>query len=152
VWDAVSGREVLTLKGHTDGVNSAAFSPDGKRIVTASGSLGGTEDNTARVWEARAPSGQWREVLTLKGHTKAVNSAAFSPDGQRIVTASGSFRDTLDNTARVWDAVSGRELLTLKGHADEVHSAAFSPDGKRIVTASRDGTARVWISDPDAGN
>ena len=66
-------------------------------------------------------------------------SAAFSPDGKRIVTASD------DKTARVWDAASGKPIgEPLKGHEDLVWSAAFSPDGKRIVTASQDETARIW--------
>ena len=66
-------------------------------------------------------------------------SAAFSPDGQRIVTASA------DKTARIWDAASGKPIgKPLRGHEDEVRGAAFSPDGKRIVTASSDKTARIW--------
>jgi WD40 repeat protein len=77
-------------------------------------------------------------LITLKGHSKGVGSAAFSPDGQRIVTGG------LDNTAKVWEASSGRELLTLKGHTSWVRSVAFSPDGRRIVTGSADQTARVW--------
>jgi WD40 repeat protein len=67
-----------------------------------------------------------------------VRSAAFSPDGTRIVTASE------DNTARVWEASTGKELAQLQGHTAWVRSAAFSPDGTRIVTASEDNTARVW--------
>ena len=59
VWDATSGQEMLTLKGHTDGVTSVAFSPDGKRLASASW------DQTVKVWDAT--SGQ--ETLTLKGHT-----------------------------------------------------------------------------------
>ena len=65
-------------------------------------------------------------------------SAAFSPDGSRIVTASR------DNTARLWDAKTGAALATLSGHTDAVTSAAFSPDGSRVVTASEDKTARLW--------
>jgi WD domain, G-beta repeat len=79
-----------------------------------------------------------REQLVL-GHKDAVYSAAFSPDCQRIVTASK------DKTARVWDAATGQLIgEPLRGHSGDVRSAAFSPDGQRIVTASKDKTARIW--------
>ena len=66
-------------------------------------------------------------------------SAAFSPDGKRIVTASW------DKTARLWDTETGKPIgEPLKGHEGAMYSAAFSPDGKRIVTASADKTARLW--------
>ena len=110
---------------------SAAFSPDGTRIVTAS------VDKTARVWRADGSG----EPVVLRGHEERVTSAAFSPDGTRIVT--GSY----DNTARVWRADGSGEPLVLRGHEDAVYSAAFSPDGTRIVTASVDNTARVWRAD-----
>jgi WD40 repeat protein len=67
-----------------------------------------------------------------------VNSAAFSPDGSRIVTASW------DKTARIWDPASGKEITVLRGHESRLYSAAFSPDGSRIVTGSADKTARIW--------
>ena len=78
--------------------------------------------------------------LTLRGHGKWVMSVAYSADGQRIVTTSGSG----NNTAKVWDAQTGKELLTLTGHNNWVYSVAYSPDGQRIVTASWDKTAKVW--------
>jgi hypothetical protein len=74
----------------------------------------------------------------LLKHDDAVNSAAFSGDGTRVVTASD------DKTARVWDAATGREIGETMRHDDAVNSAAFSGDGTRIVTASDDETARVW--------
>ena len=77
-------------------------------------------------------------MAALKGHGQPVNSAAFSPDGKRIVTGSD------DATARVWDAATGVQMAALRGHQGPVASAAFSPDGARVVTASHDATARVW--------
>ena len=59
VWDATNGRELLTLRGHTDQLNSVAFSPDGHWIVT------GSNDQTAKVWEAISG----KELFTLKGHS-----------------------------------------------------------------------------------
>lgn len=78
------------------------------------------------------------ELKTLRGHLAGVSSVAFSPDCQRIVTAS------LDQTAKVWDAALGTEILTLRGHEGGVRHAVFSPDGRTILTASADRTARVW--------
>jgi WD40 repeat protein len=135
LWDAATGRELFTYKGHNSCINSVAFSPDGQRIVT------GSSDNTAYVWEVASgvrPRNIGGNLLTLTGHNNDISSVAFSPDGQRIVT--GSF----DRTAKVWDAASGRELLTLTGHSEIVNSVAFSPDGQRIVTCSGDRTAKVW--------
>ena len=65
-------------------------------------------------------------------------SAAFSPDGARVVTASW------DNTARLWDVTTGASLAVLQGHTQRVNSAAFSPDRTRVLTASSDTTARLW--------
>ena len=118
----------VVLSGHGGTVMSAAFSPDGRRIVTAS------HDQTARIWDAATA----QVLAVLSGHDDFVTSAAFSPDGRRIVTASR------DRTARIWDAVTARQLAVLSGHGEEVYSAAFSPDGRRIVTASEDKTARIW--------
>ena len=84
------------------------------------------------------------EVVSLnnyfKGHTDTVYSAAFSPDGARIVSASR------DKTIRIWNAETGECINTLKGHPSNVRSAAFSPDGTRIVSASPDKTIRIWIT------
>ena len=117
------------FRGHKEGVMSAAFSPDGKKIVTTS-----STDDIVRIWDVE--SGM--ELQTLRGHKKLVVSAVFSPDEKRIVTASA------DKTAQIWDVESGKVLQTFRGHGDDVNSAAFSPDGKKIITASKDGTARLW--------
>ena len=93
-------RERLVLAGHEGGVRSAVFSPDGKRIVTAS------KDGTARLWDGETgkPIGE-----PLKGHSY-VYSAEFSPDGKRVVTRSS-------DEAALWDAGSGKPIgEPLKGH------------------------------------
>jgi WD40 repeat protein/TPR repeat protein len=120
--------QILVITGHADRVISAAFSPEGRRIVTAS------DDKTARIWDATTG----REIVRLSGHADSLNSAAFAPDGRRLVTAS------YDKTARIWDASTGQQLLLLSGHTGRVRSAAFSPDGLRVVTASNDKTIRLW--------
>ena len=109
-------------------VLDARFSPDSKRIVTAS------YKNPAQIWDAESG----KALATLGGHLDTVNSAQFSPDSRRIVTASN------DKTAGIWDAQSAKLLATLRGHAEDVTGAQFSPDGQLIVTASLDNTARLW--------
>jgi eukaryotic-like serine/threonine-protein kinase len=128
IWDAVTGQPQGAPLHHTDHVNSAQFSPDGKWIVTAS------MDTTARLWDAK--SGQsLAEPLQNK---TPVLLALFGPDGKRIITAS------LDRVVRVWDAVSGKLLTEILKNKDQVQSAQFSPDGRRIVTASWGGSVRLW--------
>jgi WD40 repeat protein len=76
----------LTLQGHTDEISAAAYSPDGKRIVSAS------EDKTLKIWDAH--SGE--ELSTLRGHADNITCVAFSPDGKRV--ASGS-----RGVVKLWD-------------------------------------------------
>jgi WD40 repeat protein len=109
----------LTLKGHTSGVSSVCFSPDGKRLASA-----GFKE--VKVWEVDRA----QEVLSLKGHASWVCSVCFSPDGKRLASASGG--------VRVWDAHSGQEVLEFNGHT----TVCFSPDGKRLASGS--GTAKGW--------
>ena len=121
----------MTLRGHAGPLWVAAFSPDGKRLATASA------DQTAKVWDAESG----KELLTLRGHAGPVYDVAFSPDGKRLATAG------TDHTVKLWEAESGTELLTLRGHAYAVKGVAFSPDGKRLATAGEDQTAKLWESD-----
>jgi WD40 repeat protein len=120
----------LTLHGHTNIVYCAAFSPDGKYIVS------GSKDCTVLIWDAQTGN---RVLGPLKGHTGGVCCVAFSPDGRQI--ASGSW----DHTILVWDTVTGKVVAgPFKGHTETVWSVSFSPDGKQIVSGSWDKTVSIW--------
>jgi WD40 repeat protein len=137
-WEAIlalqgswlNNRELAILEGHRGSVLHATFSPDGRRLVTAS------DDATARLWDLASANPR---ATVLEGHTNWVRHATFSPDGRRLVTVSH------DETARLWDLTGEQPRATvLEGYTDAVSHAAFSPDGRSLVTVSADNTARLW--------
>jgi WD40 repeat protein len=187
IWDAVTGRSLAVLTGHQEGVNALAFSPDGKLLVTAA------SDGTAIVWqvqglrrqaqiEAAARKSRYFGAL-LPAHQDQVSSAAFSPDGQRVVTASDDLTvavsrarvrgdtvriarervldidglptlalfspdgrllgvETGDEWAGVWGP-NGKKRFEIPA-TGKYNSLAFAPDGSTVLTAVQDGTAHLW--------
>ena len=128
LWDAETGEHIRTFTGHTSGVNSVSFSPDGSTLASGSG------DNTVRLWDAETGE----HIRTFTGHTSGVYSVAFSLDGRTLATGSG------DNTVRLWDAETGEHIRTFTGHTSGVNSVSFSPDGSTLATGSGDNTVRLW--------
>lgn len=128
IWDGVTGKTLLTCRGHNDDVLAVAWAPDGSRFTS------GSEDHTAKVWDATTGT----QLLTYKGHSDDVRSVAWSPDGARIASASK------DQTVQVWEVATGTRLFILRSHTDAVNSVAWSPDGQRIASGSDDQTVRVW--------
>jgi len=133
VWKSLSSSHwdwhpVNELRGHTDILTTATFSPDGRFIVT------GSRDRSIRVWKTLTEHGR----LALYGHTGALRDAKFSPDGRWVVSVSS------DNTARLWKVADPRDALILAGHKDSLSSVAFSNDGRLILTGSDDHTAKIW--------
>ncbi|MBI1918524.1 MAG: WD40 repeat domain-containing protein, partial [Planctomycetes bacterium] len=131
VWDAETGKELLSLEGHEGELRALAFSVDGKLLAT------GGDDEAARLWDAESGKLLW----TLEGHAGPVTGLAFSPDGRRLATVGGGS----DETVRLWDVETGRELLQLAGAG---RCVAFSPDGKRLAAADSTGQVLVWTATP----
>ena len=124
------GTTLFTFKGHSDYVDTVAWSPNGQFIAS------GSWDGTVKVWDAHTGA-----IVTIyKGHTDVVSSLAWSPDGKYI--ASGSW----DGTVRVWDAFTGSLLSIYEGHADAVSAVAWSPNGQYIASGSWDHTVQVWYA------
>jgi WD40 repeat protein len=128
IWDAATGRQLRSFRGHDDAITGLAFNPKADRLATSS------RDGTVRLWDAHTG----REVRILRGHTRGVSSVAFSPDGTRI--ASGGE----DRAIKLWDVATGAELRSLAGHAASLWSVAFSHDGRLVASAGGDETVRLW--------
>nr|WP_320013994.1 caspase family protein [uncultured Desulfobacter sp.] len=131
VWDRQTGFSQVSLLGPHEGrVSSVAFSPDGRRVVTASKQM-------VRLWDVATQ----RIIRHFKGHTRLVNTVTFSPDGRRILSAGW------DQVIQLWDSRSGTKILNFEGHTNGIHSAVFSRDGRYVATGSEDRTIRLWDSD-----
>jgi WD40 repeat protein/tRNA A-37 threonylcarbamoyl transferase component Bud32 len=128
LWDVAGGREIARLPPQKSYVSAAAFSPDGRTLVT------GSRDGAVRLWDL----GRKQIDSVFAGHTATVSSIAFSPDGKTLATTSE------DGTIKLWHMDIRQELVTLKAHRGPVMGAAFTPDGLTLVTTGADGTIRLW--------
>jgi WD40 repeat protein len=172
ILDALSHREIQTLRGHDWLVTAMAFSPDLGFPRLASACV----DGTIRIWDVMAG----KQIIDPVRHTSTVYSVAFSGDGRLLVSGSHdrtvkvwnaktwqllhdlqdptggatsvSFHPTddrviawggTDSTVKVWNSAT-KETRTLHGHMSWVESVAFSPNGDWLASASLDGTIRLW--------
>jgi len=129
LWDVRNDFKLMLAIDHSNDVNSASVSPDGKRLVTFS-----ARTNLSRLWEV--PSG--RLVATLNDSAPAVFEGVFSPDSTRIVVGDDQ------GVAFLYDAATGRQILRYGGHSKKILTFDFSPDGQQVATCGFDNTAQIW--------
>jgi WD40 repeat protein len=115
-------------QGHFSRVNSVVYSPDSRKILSASG------DGTIKEWDIETG----RCVRTLSGHSDWVTYAVYSPDSKKILSAS------VDKTIKEWDVESSQCVQTITGHWDNLTCAVYSPDGKKVLSASLGKTIKEW--------
>jgi len=142
IWDAATGKLRLSLvvsQPSLRGSHTAVvFSANGRHVAA------GCRDGTVRIWDiskvdlSAVSAKPLEESLVLRGHTKPIEAAAFSPDGRLLATAAD------DRSGRIWDVATGKQLAVLK-HADAgIWNMAFSPDGTKLVTGGKEDAARLW--------
>jgi WD40 repeat protein len=137
VWDAATGKELSGMGDLPAGdVRELAFTSDGRRIFDMN-------SDAARIWEF--PSGKLAKAFSESRHTEGalspqpkLTTAALSPDGRRVATA------TFSGIIRMWDATTGKEMDSLPGPAPYMSGMAFSTDSRQLVTWGMDLTIRRW--------
>jgi WD40 repeat protein len=145
VWQA--SRVVGQFYLHGDWLSDVDFSPNGQLLATAG------LDNKAIIWNiagenlnvfTEGPDDfekylKIQNLITELPHESSVNSISFSPDGNFVVTSSGT-------EAMIWDIKTGSIVRKFIGHTEEIYTTEYSPNGELLLTTSRypDNTARIW--------
>jgi WD40 repeat protein len=155
-WDISKWECIRTHIGHKDSIKTVAWSPDGEKLYSSS------SDKTVKVWDVSKVTyindlpDTWDSIgmrtieansgsdladscnFTMFGDEATLKSLAWSPDGNKIATASR------DRTLKIWAVETGECLAVLFGHESTVRAVAWSPDGKKILSGSRDKTLKIW--------
>jgi len=129
--DRRTGRPLGAPLHHDGHIDTLAFSPDSKRILT------GSHDRTARLWDVASG----KALLPPLVHEGALTTVAFSPDGRMLLTTS-------DRTLRLWDAATGKPIGRPLEHPEGIGSFAFSSDGAVLHTLMRDGNVPLMRRTP----
>jgi hypothetical protein len=127
IWDAKTGKLIVTLNGHTDAVRCLAWTNDGKTLIS------GSYDSSIRTWNTT----NWEQTAVLE-HTSFVYAIALSPNSHILASVSG------DWTARLWNLENGQPISSPIQHAEQVNCVSFSADGKRLATGCNDKNAYIW--------
>jgi WD40 repeat protein len=129
--DARTGNLLRKLEGHTGWIVHAAFSRDGKSLVSAS------DDGTARLWDVDTG----KQIQLFRGHNGPVKSASLRRDGRLLLTGGA------DTTVRLWDVTSGKELRSFRKHSESLVAVVFGPTEAFTLSGSRDALVHPWKID-----
>jgi WD40 repeat protein len=130
-----------TLRGQTDPVVSAAFSPDGTLLATGAARFSGTDPAAITIWDVATGSARTK----LKGPNSEIGSLAFSPDGKRLAAGGGSSVRPADaGFVKLWETAAWGEMTFTGRHEGAALSLAFAADGKALASGSADGTVKIW--------
>jgi WD40 repeat protein len=137
---SIQGVTLYIFRGHSEGVHTVAWSPNGLRIASAG------EDCSVQVWNSLSGD----NAFTYHNHASAVTGVAWSLDGQRIASASE------DQTVQVWDAATGPQwfralalragfkYIVYDSHMGAIQTVAWSRDGRYIASGGSDNRVNVW--------
>lgn len=147
VWNALTGDQLATYRGHTSEINSLTWSPDGNLIASADGDMmgiTGASSNTVHVWEVA--TGHTRFIY--HGHPDPVGAVVWSPNGQLIASGGGSENNMQasnpnNNTVQIWKPDSDKPLLIYHGHIGPVKTVSWSPNSKFVVSGSGYNGSRI---------
>jgi len=141
MWDLKFGIDIFTFTGHSNGVSTCGFSPDGKIILSAS------LDGTINLWDSQSfhqiksinviydMESELANFRTLQNIQ--MSSSAFSPDGNTVLLA-------CNDSLRTFDVKTGGETSILTGHSAVVTSCGYSKGGKMIISSSCDSSIKLW--------
>ncbi len=133
LWDMGDGTRVAAWEAPGRQMTAAAFSPDGRKLVSA------RADGMLLLWNVAAAGEAWEPAGVLAGPGPAVYDVAFSPDGRTLAVASE------DGSVTLWDMTVPQQVgEPWLGHSDAVLSVAFSPDGRLLASGGRDTAIILW--------
>lgn len=129
IWDAKTGKRIVSYRGYAKSVTALAWSPDSSNIAFSPG-------NVVEIWNVKTD----KRLVTYKGDFSHIYALAWSPRDSRIAFSSRK-------TVQVWDAKNDKRYSTFTGHSHWVNVVAWSPDGTNLASASNDGTVQIWSVD-----